>query len=279
MYDLGDVATLSVTTTNAAGQPENAGSVAITVTLPDGTTTAQDPVAPTDTGQYDFDYPTVQAGRHAVRWVATGANASSYEDAFHVEPADPGAFISLASAKTFMKKTGTADDEKIRPFVHAACAMIEERIGPVTPRTVVEDTSGRALIVLEHRPVVSVTSVQQLPGLAAIPAADASAGTAGWKLDGPAGLLTHTGSGFGDARVTYRPGRTPVAANIRLAGKELVAHLWRNSQLNAGGGGRPGLVDNEAPLVPGSAFALPIRVRELLGLNSRDQPTDEVLVL
>lgn len=275
MFDLGDVVPLSVTIRDEDGNAANAGSVAVTITLPDGTTSTTSSITPTSTGQYDHDYQTVQAGRHGVRWVATGTNASVYEDAFDVTPTDSRAFVSLADVKAHMDKTGTSDDEELRGFVTAACQMIEERIGRVTPTTVVEDRTGCAVIVLEQRPVISVTSVASLPGLTAVDEAEPENSVAGWVLDGPAGILRHSGSSFGSVRITYRAGRTPVPGNVRLAALELTAHLWRSSQLN-NSGGRPPFADSETPIMPGSAYALPIRVRELLGLSTL--PTDQIFV-
>lgn len=275
MYDLGDVATLSVNVTDSAGSAANAGAMAITITLPDGTTVTQSGISPTDTGQYDYDYPTTQAGRHSVRWVATGVNASTFEDAFDVAPADSGAFVSLADVKAHINKTGTDDDEELRGFVTAGCRMIEERVGHVTPVTVSEDRTGCDVLVLADRPVLSVTSVATLPSLTVVPQADPVNSVAGWTLDGPAGILKHSSTSFGSVRVTYRAGRTPVPGNIRLAALELISHLWRSSQLN-NSGGRPPFADTETPIMPGSAYALPIRVRELLGLSTL--PTDQIFV-
>ncbi|MBX6358141.1 MAG: hypothetical protein IRZ05_20120, partial [Micromonosporaceae bacterium] len=73
-WDLGDVVPLSVTVTSASGQPEDATAVHLTITLPDGSTVTQGPIASTSPGVYDYDYATMQAGVHRVRWVATGNN-------------------------------------------------------------------------------------------------------------------------------------------------------------------------------------------------------------
>lgn len=275
-FDLADVVPLSVTVRDAAGIPANAGSVSVTVTLPDGTSTVSGPIVGT-AGVYNYDYATVQAGRHGVRWVASGTNASAFTDAFLVEPTDPDAFISLADLKHHVDRaqSDTSDDAEMIGHLRSACEMIRDRIGHVTPVTFTRDVNAREVIVLGEHPVISVTSVATLPGLVAVAQAGPATGVAGWTLeDGPAGILTHT-SRFGYVRVTYRAGRTPVPGNVRLAALELAAHLWRSSQLNSGGN-RPALGDNETPVFPGSSYALPTRVRELLGLGKL--PTSEVLV-
>ncbi|PZG53130.1 hypothetical protein C1I98_06120 [Spongiactinospora gelatinilytica] len=265
-YDLGDVVPLRVTITDADGNPANASAVTLTITLPDGTVTTVGPVAPTETGVYDHDYPTVQAGLHVVHWAATGANGSAYDDVFDVQPAAV-TFVSLSDAREHLKKTGLADDDaKLRRFVSAACRMITDRMGHVAPVTLSMEGSGCTVIL--ERPVIAVTSVVKLSGGDVVPAADPAAGTTGWALDRAAGVLTLTRS-RGQVRVTYRAGRSPIPANFRLAALELTGHLWRTSQLN-GGGGRPSLSADEQ-VVPGVSYALPYSVRQLLGLDRRPQ--------
>lgn len=275
-WDLGDVVPLSITVKNPAGGPDNAGNVSLLITLPDGSTVTQASVGPTTLGHYDFDYPSVQAGRHAVYWQATGTNASAFSDAFDVVPPDSGAFISLADARQHLRMTSSEDDEQLRWFVDTSCQMIADRMGAVVPAAVTEDCSGRCTIVLERRPVLSITSVQRLPGLAAIPAADRAAGVGGWYLDSSEGVLKHTSTFGGDVRVLYRVGRTPLPSNFRLAGLELIAHLWRGSQHNQAGG-RPALGPTDAISATYRPYAMPYRVMELLGLK-KDQERDEPLI-
>lgn len=274
-FDLGDTVPLSIAIRDEAGVPANATSVALTITLPDGTATTVGPITPTGTGVYDHDYVTTQAGRHNVRWVATGTNASAFSDAFNVEPADVGAFVSLDEVRAHLKRSDTSEDEKLRGFLLAACRMIEDRMGHVAPVTLTLDGCGRTIVL--ERPVVSVTSVTTLPGGEAVPPADALAGTAGWTLDRGAGVLTLSRfhrHHFGRVRVAYRAGRSPLPGNFRLAALELTAHLWRTSQHNTSGG-RPSLGVDET-VVPGVSYALPYSVRQLLGLDKR--PQEEVLV-
>lgn len=189
----------------------------------------------------------------------------------------PAPFITVDEVKTHMDKTSTADEDELAGFVSAACEAIRERIGEVSAVTaVVEACSWTNVLILEHKPVIEVTKVERLPGLGLVPQGDRGTGTDGWLMQQPgAGILEHTSRFPGDVRVTYQAGRVPLPGNVRLAGLEMAAHLWRASQLN-GGGGRPAITDNEQPIIPGVAYALPIRVRELLGLG--DNPTSEVLI-
>lgn len=277
-FQLGDVVPLSVTITDADGNLSNAGSVTLTVTLPDGTTDVTAGISSTTTGVYDHDYSTVQAGRHGVRWVATGANASAFTDAFEVEAADDLNFISLTDTKTHLRKTDTKDDAELVGFITAACAKIVELIGPVSPTAVTETVRiprwGNNTITLGTSPVISITSVT-VRGVSpvTVPAADPDTNTDGWVLNGGAGVLTHTSRfPYGTLQVDYRAGRTPVAGNIRLAGLELTSHLWRSIKLN-GSGGRPPIQAADDIVIGGQAYALPNRVRELLGLG-RNQTAD-----
>jgi uncharacterized phiE125 gp8 family phage protein len=275
-WDLEDVVPLSITIADADGVLADAGSVSLTITTPDGVDTVFGPIASTTTGVYDHNYATVQAGRHVVRWVASGANASAYTDTFDVQPVDGGAFISLRDTKNFLRKLTDEDDEDLRGFIAAACQAIEDRMGHVAPVTVTADrTPRRGVIVLPERPVISVTSVVKLPGGAAIPAADEMAGTDGWKLENAEGVLSVPTSSS-RVRVTYRAGRSPLPQNFRLAGLDLVRHLWQGSQHN-GAGGRPTLGDSDAIAASVRAYAMPYRVMELLGLK-KTQERDEIFV-
>jgi hypothetical protein len=280
-FNLGDVVPLSVTIRDADGQPANAGAVSLTVTLPDGTTDVTSNITPTATGVYDHDYPTVQAGVHQVRWVATGENASAFEDAFSVAPAAGLNFISLTETKKHLQKdlTKTADDADLLEFITAACSKIVELIGPVAPVDVTEEKrahwfDARHAIVLSLHPVIGVSSVT-IDGRDE-PDASSNAGV-GWILDSAAGILRHSSCWpYGSVTVTYRAGRTPLPGNIRLAALELTGHLWKQSQLNTGSTTRPPSFGDDQVIVPGLAYALPLRVRELLGLGQN--PTSEILI-
>jgi hypothetical protein len=275
-FQLGGVVPLSVTVTDGDGQPADATSVALTVTLPDGTTAVTSGITSTTTGVYDHNYPTVQAGIHQVRWLATGENASAFDDAFSVNPAAAANFISLAEAKKHLKKnsTKTDDDAELLEFITASCAKVVDLVGPVAPVAVTETVPCRAplhVIVLKQHPVISITSVA-VDGTA-VPEADFGAGVTGWILDPGPGLLGHSRRWpWGLVEVAYRAGRTPLPGNVRLAGLELVAHLWRTIKLN-GSGGRPPVSGGDDIIIAGAAYALPNRVRELLGLG-KNQTSD-----
>lgn len=186
---------------------------------------------------------------------------------------DPADWLAVSDVKAHLNKTGSGDDAELAGFVAAAQSMIVERIGQVSAVTAVEVLDGGSdVLVLAHPPIQEVTSVVALPSGDVVPAADEEAGTDGWTLVNREGVLAHTTVFPARMRVTYTAGREPLPGNIRMAGLELVAHLWRASQHN-NGGRRPQFGEADASVVPGTAYALPIRVRELLGLG-RDEYRD-----
>jgi hypothetical protein len=186
-----------------------------------------------------------------------------------------GDFITAAQLRQHLKKDSPAEDAELTPFVSTACQMVVDRIGQVSPVDAVSVVPAGGRVVLEHRPVISVTSVELLPGGDVVPAADPDAEIDGWELVNVEGVLDLPGrQGTGKARVLYVAGRDPIGAKIQLGGLELAAHLWRSSRHN-NGGGRPSVRPDEQ-VVPGVTYALPYNVRQLLGLDKR--PQDEVLV-
>jgi hypothetical protein len=264
MFTIGDVLPFAATVKDAAGVLANAGTMTLTVTLPDGTAAVGSPftVTPTSTGLYDKDVTSTQAGRYHGYWQATGANAGGYEEEFVVAPADSGTFVRLAEAKTHLNAAGiTTNDVELEHFLQAACARIEYEVGPVARRTVTSERQrheyGRATIWLHQAPVISVTTVTSVAtGGTTVTVADLDVDPDGriTYKDGytrfPAGLYLWT----------YVAGRVIIPAPITLATKELVRHLWRSQR---GATGLP-LQGGEDVYVPTLPFALPNGVRELL---------------
>lgn len=176
--------------------------------------------------------------------------------------AKPDPFLDTDEVKAHLNKVTSTNDSELPGFISAACEMIRQRIGEVLAVPASETvtvTGGRA--VLQHRPVLDVT-------------------TPGWELLSPEGVVAAP-VGDGTAEVTYTAGRAATAAevpgHIRLAGLELVRHLWTNSQ-NRGQGSttRPVAGASDGSYMPGTAYSMPYRVRELLGLGK--EPTDQPLV-
>lgn len=262
-YDLGAVVPLGTTVRDSSGALANAGNMALTITLPDQTTVSVPAVAPTSTGTYAYDYPSVQAGRHTVRWVATGVNAGAYVDVFDVREAAPPMLFSLASAKDKLDipATSTGDDEELREFIEATTAAVEFFVGPVARRTVQQVVQGdREAWVLHTTPVLAVTAITPLQSWQQ--AIDVSA----LDVDTHTGILRRTDWLWffsGDYRVTYTAGRAIVPANVSLAAKLILQHLWRTKY-----GAARGVSSSDDFLateqVPGFGYAIPNRALQLL---------------
>ncbi len=263
--DLGDpLPNLSVTTRNAAQQLENAGSVVLTLTLPDQTTTAPS-VSNPSVGVYEATYTTVQAGRHFARWVATGLNASSYTDAYVVRPADPGMLISLDDARRHLNEQSTLQDEEIRTFVEVATAIVEGIAGPsaVRDRTYRVRT-GADRLLLPDPPILSVTSVTS------VRQPTSTYVTADLDVDTDAGVLAlNIGSAFanGPWNVVYKVGRAIPPPKHVQAVKEQLWSMWFSQRGQLADSTTPDLVDVaefESRVPFGLGFLVPYRVMQLL---------------
>lgn len=189
-------------------------------------------------------------------------------------------WIQAPDARAHLNKLSTVDDPELQGFIDAACGAIELVKGhvDVVDETVVVHADRRGVVLLPETPVVAVTSVTRIFGggvTAPVVEADPVADVDGWTLTSSGGVLTLP-SPWWVVQVVYTAGLNPVPSNIRLAALELVAHLWRASQLNSGGG-RPQQGETDQLFIPGIANALPIRVRELLGLYGR-VVRDEVFI-
>lgn len=166
--------------------------------------------------------------------------------------------LDLAAAKDHLGITGTGFDEKLTAMINAAEAAIAERVGPLEPtsRTVRVGPSNQYLFV--PSPAVSLTSVVDQDGTAVE--------VSSLHLDSRTGIVTaNNGSNFTGRwfDVTYLAGRNPCPADLVLAVKEMVRHLWDTQR---GPTRRPGSTasDTTSNTIPGAAYLLPFRVSELI---------------
>ncbi|MEU9380003.1 Ig-like domain-containing protein [Streptomyces sp. NPDC048279] len=262
-YDLGAPVPLTMTVKDASGAPADSGNMRLTITLPDDSTAIVDPVAPSSTGSYAYSYPTTQVGRHAVRWLGTGANPAACTDVFDVRPASSLMLFSLADGKAQLDipASSTGDDDELRQFIEATTAAVEFFVGPVVPRTVEQVVCGdRAAWVLHTMPVMAVTAITPIQTWQqAIDPADLDVDTETGILRRTDGLIFYSG----DYRVTYKAGRTVTSPNITLAGKLILQHLWRTQYGSARG---PSVADDYQVTepIPGFGYAIPNRALQLL---------------
>lgn len=265
MHPLGSLYPVTFSVTDADGALTNADTVTLTITLPDETTTSPAVTNPPDeTGVYTYDYPTAQAGRHEWRATTTGPTAAYGPVTFNVDPATAGPIVGLIEVKKHlnMDLTRTADDAELLGFLGAATPIVEDVVGPVVVRSVTEVHDGGPVLVLDHPPVVEVTSLTAvLTGGTGYAVSDVDVD----PVTGVVRLLT--GARFaGPLRATYRAGRPVVPDNIIHGSKELIRHMWATQRGHSGA--RPGLGDEDM-VVTGSGFAIPRRVLELLAPHKR----------
>ncbi len=245
MIDFGDTVTLAAECRDAAGILANATTVALTVTLPDGTAVSPTPAnPPTVTGTYSHPFVTTAAGRHVARWVFTGAVPDqAWTDTFEVSPQASLALVSLADVKTHLNipATNTTHDDELRGFLASVTDVIEDIVGVVARRTFVETYSGRGepAILLRRRPVVSVTSVVE-SGVT-VPPADYSVTEAGVLTRVTAYSAGRWTPGVDNLLVTYVAGRPSTPPSVLDGAKELIRINWRPQQggnYSVFGGGR-----------------------------------------
>ncbi|MEU6490389.1 hypothetical protein ABZ890_08345 [Streptomyces sp. NPDC046984] len=263
-FDLGDVVPLKTTVRDADGAPADAGNMALTVTLPDASTFIVPSVASDSPGVYTYGYPTVQPGLHAVRWLATGANACADSDVFSVRDAIPPMLFSLASAKSKLRipLTSTGDDEDLRECIEATTACVEFFVGPIVRRTVTQVVRGaRESWVLHTTPVLEVTAITPMtPWYQPIDVGVLD-------VDGSTGILRRSdGLWFfeGEYRITFTAGRTAVKPNWSMAARLILQHLWRTNygatRATSGGGDDVSVTEP----IPGLGYAIPNRALQLL---------------
>lgn len=260
--DLGDLYRLTFTNTSPAGGNVNAGTMTLTITLPDSTATAPVTVPPLSTGVYQYDYLTSQAGRHLARWVGTGANPGAYSEAFDVLPAAPPYLVSLADAKDQLHITDNQDDEKLRSFIESATSVVERIRGEsIVRRTITEQHEVRTgQMVLNRTPVISLTSVVSTDGFLTWDVSSLLLSPNGVVSTKPwVGMSLMALTGF--ISVTYVAGYQVIPSNILDATRIIIEHLWQTRRGSAGGP-RPGV---QLSAVPGVGYLVPNQALELLG--------------
>lgn len=269
-YDLGDLAALTVTIRTANGIPTNAGTVTLTITLPDGTVTSPSVAnPPAQAGVYTYDYPTIQSGRHVYRWTSASPQAA-HVDVFDIRPAAPPYLVSLADAKRQLGMSSTTDDEELRSVVEAATAVVERHLDmAVIRRTVVERRNlgnpsvSRSPGVLQRislakKPVASLTSVVAAVGGNTWNVADMRVTDAG-VVEVLQGAVV-----WGPVVWTYVAGMQEIPANYTKAGEYIVQHMW-DTKRGAKGSARAGGLDTPGQGFTSFGYAIPNRALELLG--------------
>ncbi|MCP2339167.1 hypothetical protein [Actinomadura rupiterrae] len=262
-YDLGEVVPLSVTIRDATGALANAGSVTVTITLPDGTAAGPTTVSAASTGVYNYDYPTTLSGRHVVRWLATGSNAGAWTDVFEVLATDPGQLVSLAETKAELRIAAddTSQDGEVQDMLRAATDVVEHYVGAIVRRTFTDTYGGLvgSSLLLTRTPVLSIVSVVE-SGTTLTPA--------DYLVDAESGVLRRVAAdfpqlwlfGIQNVTVTYVAGRTAVKPAWREACLIITAHMWETQRGPQRGPFQSGSEDYD----PRYSYSIPRRALELL---------------
>lgn len=265
-YDIGDVVAapeLEWFTTDPWGNTADVGTATVTVTAPDGTTSAPT-VTHAGLGHYTASFTAAQAGMHNVAWVATGTNAQAWSVSFDVRAAVVP-IIPLDEAKAFLTISTTTSDDLLANFIDAVGAAVESYTGQTFRRqtfTEVYNADGDC-IPLRHFPVISVTSMTVW---------GATVPSSGYILQPEQGLVYRSyGSaylpgpyfpGVQQVTVTYVAGFTNIPDDVVHASKVLLKHLWETQRGSQGLLQRSTGQDEYGYRAMGYTF--PMRVLELL---------------
>jgi len=270
VYDLGDVVVLGVTITDATGTPANATAVAATITTPTGTTSTPT-VTNTGTGLYDVSYTPTTSGRYLIRWVATGANASAYQDDFTVRDGTHISIVALDEVKAHLNipATNYDVDDELRRFVDAATDLAENYVGCVLGRQTFTDElydGNTDIIRLRNPRALSITSVYESGVL--ISSDNYSVDPTGQRI-----FRITTGSisgpnyygiwapGANNIKISYVAGFINPPAAGKQGVLEIIRHLWQTQRGPTAVVGRNQSGDD---FYTTATYSLPRRCMELL---------------
>ena len=270
VYDLGDVVALGISIYDSNGALANATNVAATINLPDGST-ATPTVVNSATGLYDINYTPSQVGRHTIRWVATGANASAYADEFTVRDYNKMGIVSLDEVKAHLNipSSTTSLDEELRRFIDAASDLCENYVGCVLGRETFANelhNGNTDVIALRNPRAISITSVYERGTL--LSPSDYTLDPSGQRLfrvtSGAFNNPNYFGvwaPGVNAISVTYVAGFTNPPPSAKQGVLEVIRHLWQTQR-----GSTNVLTRNQNgdDFYPTATYSLPRRAMELL---------------
>lgn len=184
---------------------------------------------------------------------------------------------TTTEVKLQLGKTVATDDTELQTYIDAVTAPIEHLVGPVMPAAETEwHLPETQWLFLRRLPIVSITSVTAYEGATARTyteaASPATAGSYTYLLEAGQGKLTRLTTGGGEScwsarvKVVTAVGYSTIPADLNLASRIIVAHLWRTQN---GGAGLPSLSDEPLAEVEGFGYAIPNRARELLMARRR----------
>ena len=238
-YDLGDVVPLGITITDSTGANANASAVTCSIYQPDGTLVTGSVTNPS-TGLYNCDFQPTQNGRHAVKWVATGTNASAYSDEFLVRDFTELGIVGLDEVKNHLNipLTDTTLDDELRSFIDAGSDLAESYVGQILGRRTFTSElydGGQEFIRIRNPKAMTISSVYEN---------DALVSSSNYVLDYTGQRLYRIGSGtlyatnsygywtagMNNISITYVAGyvNPPMAAKQGVL--EIIRHLWQTQR-------------------------------------------------
>lgn len=259
-YDLGDTVTdMWGEVRDGAGTLTAASTAALTVYLPDGTTTTPT-VSNPSTGVYGADYVPAVEGPYSW-WLRTTGPATAKTGSFHVNPVLERSIISVADARQQLNMVSNASDEELRQVVSAATVAVENYLKRAIVRATRVDyrtvRTGQALC-LAWTPVLSLTSVATVDG--------SSWNVADLFVDPNSGIVStlNGASPSGRLAVTYVAGMAYIPPNYREAAEIIAQHLW-DAKRGTKGSPFPGGLDTPGAGITSFGYSIPNRAKELLG--------------
>ena len=272
-YDLGDVVPLGITITDSTGANANASAVTCTVYLPDGTSASVSVTNPS-TGLYNADYVPSQVGRHAVKWVATGTNASAYSDVFEVRDINDIGIVGYDEVLEFLNiPSASANENEIRRFIDASTDLAETYVGQVLGRRIFTDElydGGTEFIRIRNPKAITISSVYENGALVS-PNAYVLDYTGQRLYRIGSGTLYATNSygywtqGMNNVSITYVAGYVNPPMSAKQGVLEILRHLW---QTQRGAINVMSRTNSGDELYSTPTYSLPRRAMELLDPTS-----------
>jgi hypothetical protein len=212
----------------------NAPTVALTITLPDGTTTSPTVTnPPATTGKYFYDYVTTTTiGRYTGQWLFTfvGGQTESYVQSFDVG----SGLVTVDEALTHLRAQGiittAADRDELQWFCLVASDAVERDLGiVVVPRTVVDTfDGGKNAVSLRFWPTLSITSLVE---------SGITITSGNYLLDTNSNILYRGTNGYSlfswgrqNVVVTYKAGYLNPPTVIRKVALNTIQEMWQASQ-------------------------------------------------
>lgn len=232
----------------------DATAATVAVTKPDGTAVSPAPTVTDAATGHTAPFTPDAVGQYKVLWRSTG---DSYTTTLEVWPETPRMLISHdVAAAQLGGIAGNLTRDELTLYVSMATLIIEWIVGTVLTKSSTYVTDGGREAIALPDIGVSVSSVT-VSGTA-LTSDDFVVNAAAGVVYAKSGMFA-TGSGQ-NVSIVYTSGSSAVPANLQMACRELVAHIYRSGVRS----GRPGA--QAAPqdtIASPFGFAIPRRVVEM----------------